>query len=239
MADREMTLGEEIINLVEKGVDVPTVERMYRKYIGLSANEEARQACEEYCKADIEALSSVFNVITPKGIVVGDQTKIPLGNLGTFTATAQVITDDKVLFLFDDYVAKRPMNEIYSNEGGYEESDLKKWIDTELYKMFPEVFRKRMRGLTIPTVGEICGWGDEWDRTHFEHDDYAQLPLMKQRRNRVAYYDNDCEWGWLRNATLWEFSSTSFAYVCSSGDVTFHGASGSGGVRPEFWLYIK
>ena len=38
MCEREMTLGEEIINLVGKVIDVPTVERMYRKYIGLSAN---------------------------------------------------------------------------------------------------------------------------------------------------------------------------------------------------------
>ena len=35
MCTREMTLGEEIINLAGKGIDIPTVERMYRKYIGL------------------------------------------------------------------------------------------------------------------------------------------------------------------------------------------------------------
>ena len=51
----EPTLGEEIINLTKKGVDVPTVERMYRKYIDLSAYKEATQECEEYCKADVEA----------------------------------------------------------------------------------------------------------------------------------------------------------------------------------------
>ena len=242
MCTREMTLGEEIINLTKRGIDVPTVERMYRKYIGLSANEEARQACEEYCKADVEALIQAFNTIfgsntfLPDDISEGDQIEIPLGNLGTFTATAQVITEDKVLFLFDDYVAKRPMNENGSNDGGYDESDLKKWIDNELYKMFPEAFRKRMRGLTIPTVGEICGWGDEWDRTHFEHDDYAQLPLMKQRRNRVAYYKNNCEFGWLRNATKKEFSSAAFADVSNVGDPDYSGASNSHGVRPEFWL---
>ena len=35
MCTREMTLGEEIINLTKRGIDVPTVERMYRKYIDL------------------------------------------------------------------------------------------------------------------------------------------------------------------------------------------------------------
>ena len=83
---------------------------------------------------------------------------------------------------------------------------------------------------------QIHGWGDAWDSTHFEHDDYAQLPLMKQRRNRVAYYKNECEFGWLRNATRKEFSSANFALVTSGGNPTCGGASDTYGVRPEFWL---
>ena len=59
---------------------------------------------------------------------------------------------------------------------------------------------------------------------------------MKQRRNRVAYYKNDCEFGWLRNATKKEFSSASFARVNNNGDTYYTGASNSRGVRPEFWL---
>ena len=59
---------------------------------------------------------------------------------------------------------------------------------------------------------------------------------MKQRRNRVAYYKNDCEFGWLRNATKKEFSSAGFAYVSGFGAADYAGASGSFGVRPEFWL---
>lgn len=238
MCEREMTLGEEIINLTKRGVDVSTVERMYRKYIGL---DEKRKSDDAYA-IDREPIFGTGHMaryhysILPANIKVGDQIEIPLGNLGTFTATAQVITEDKVLFIFYDYVAKRPMNENRSNDGGYDESDLKKWIDTELYKMFPEAFRKRMRGLTIPTVGEIHGWGDAWDSTHFEHDDYAQLPLMKQRRNRVAYYKNECEFGWLRNATRKECSSANFALVTSGGDTNYELASNSLGVRPEFWL---
>ena len=59
---------------------------------------------------------------------------------------------------------------------------------------------------------------------------------MKQRRNRVAYYKNDCEFGWLRNATKKEFSSAAFAYVYLVGFTHCNNASGSIGVRPEFWL---
>ena len=59
---------------------------------------------------------------------------------------------------------------------------------------------------------------------------------MKQRRNRVAYYKNDCEFGWLRNATKKEFSSAYFALVVNLGYTDCNGASDSFGVRPEFWL---
>lgn len=256
MCTREMTLGEEIINLTKKGVDVPTVERMYRKYIDLDEKRKSEVAYAvnleslfdigdtvRYCRADVEATLNLFRdtvhnpySILPADIKVGDKLMVPLGKLGNFTATVQKITNNKVLFIFDDYVVKRPMNEDGGNAGGYSKSDLKKWIDTELYNMFPAVLKQRMTGLSIPTLGEICGWDDEWDRNHIEADGDEQLPLMKQRRNRVAYYNNDCAWGWLRNATKKEFSSAGFAFVNGSGATGSNYASYSFGVRPEFWL---
>lgn len=128
------------------------------------------------------------------------------------------------------------MNENGSNEGGYEKSDLKKWIENDLFKMFPKALRDHISGLSIPTLGEICGWDDNWDRVHFEADGDEQLPLMKQRRNRVAYYNNECECGWLRNAMKKEFSSAYFASVDNGGNASYYSASNSFGVRPEFWL---
>lgn len=227
MCTREMTLGEEIINLTKRGIDVPTVERMYRKYIDLDEKGKS-----EGCYA----IDYVPYSILPADIKVGDKMMVPLGKLGNFTATVQKVTNNKVLFIFDDYVAKRPMNEDGGNAGGYSQSDLKKWIDSELYNMFPAVLKQRMTGLSIPTLGEICGWADKWDRDHIEADGDEQLPLMKQRRNRVAYYKNDCEFGWLRNATKKEFSSAFFALVYDNGNASFGSASFSRGVRPEFWL---
>lgn len=224
MCTREMTLGEEIINLTKRGIDVSTVERMYRKYIDLDEKGKS-----EGCYAiDLGPSFPTFNI--------GDKMMVPLGKLGNCTATVQKVTNNKVLFIFDDYVTKRPMNEDGGNAGGYSQSDLKKWIDTELYNMFPAVLKQRMTGLSIPTLGEIYGWADKWDRDHIEADRDEQLPLMKQRRNRVAYYKNDCEFGWLRNATKKEFSSANFASVSYSGNTDCYGASYSRGVRPEFWL---
>lgn len=236
MCKREMTLGEEIIGLSTRGIDTPTVERMYRKYIEMAADKESKEAMRAYCINDELAIFGVPAKSNLKDAEVEDKTTIKLDGLGEFAATVHKVTDDKVMLIFDDYVAKRPMNESGTNKGGFEDSDLNKWLHTEFVKALPYSIRARLTDVTIPTVGEMFGWDDEWDRNHFEADNDKQLPLMKQKRNRVAYYNNECECGWLRNATKKEFSSAFFAVVGNRGDANCVDASFSGGVRPEIWL---
>lgn len=206
-----------------------------------------------YCEADVEATKEVINRLfgVPNGVTVsrkqktripisdikvGDQLIIPLKGFGTFMATAHKVTNDGVMFIFDEYVAKRPMNEKNTNQGGFEKSDLKRWMDTELFASFPDWIKSKIYGLTIPTVGEMFGHEDEWDNDHFEPDTDEQLPLMGKRKNRVAYLNNEWEWGWLRNAMKKEYSSAYFAFVGGGGGSNYCYASDSGGVRPEFWL---
>ena len=172
-----------------------------------------------------------------------DKTFMELDGLGEFAATVHKVTDDKVMLIFDDYVTERPMNESGTNKGGFEDSDLNKWLHTEFVKALPYSIRASLTDVTIPTVGEMFGWDDERDRNNFEADNDKQLPLMKQRRNRVAYYNNECEFGWLRNATKKEFSSAHFTGVYDDGDKGYGGgipgylgASYYCGVRPEIWL---
>lgn len=236
MCKREMTLGEEIIGLSTRGIDTPTVERMYRKYIEMAADKESKEAMRAYCINDELAIFGVPAKSNLKDAEVEDKTTIKLDGLGEFAATVHKVTDDKVMLIFDDYVAKRPMNESGTNKGGFEDSDLNKWLHTEFVKALPYSIRARLTDVTIPTVGEMFGWDDEWDRNHFEADNDKQLPLMKQKRNRVAYYNNECECGWLRNATKKEFSSAHFAGVTGGGYTNCNGASNSFGVRPEIWL---
>ena len=174
--------------------------------------------------------------IDTANIQVGDQMVIPLAELGEFTATAHKITDEGVMFIFDDYVTRRPMNNRDTNKGGFEKSDLKKWMDTVLFMAFPEELRDKIYGLTLPTVGQIVGHEDEWDNKNLEPDADEQLPLMKKCKNRIACFEDQLAWGWLRNATKEEFSSAFFAVVISYGNAFCYGASLSFGVRPEFWL---
>lgn len=174
--------------------------------------------------------------IETANIQVGDQIVIPLAELGEFTATAHKVTDEGVMFIFDNYITCRPMNNRSINKGGFEKSDLKKWMDTVLLMAFPEELRDKIYGLTLPTVGQIVGHEDEWDNKNLEPDSDEQLPLMKECKNRIACFEDGLTWGWLRNATKEEFSSAHFAFVSYDGYAAYSGASNSVGVRPEFWL---
>ena len=70
MERKEMTLGEEIINLVNAGVDIPTVERIYKKYLrsqgivmnalyGINPTVATPSGYIDYVKA---ALNSIYGV---------------------------------------------------------------------------------------------------------------------------------------------------------------------------------
>jgi len=243
MCKREMTLGEEIIGLSARGIDIPTVERMYRKYIEITAEKESKETMKEYCINDELAIKKFINALfgVPaksdiKDAEVGDKTTLKMNKLGEFTATVHKVTDDKVMLIFDDYVVKRPMNGLDTNKGRFEDSDLNEWLHTEFVKALPYSIRSRLTDVTIPTVGEMFGWDDEQNRNHFEADNDKQLPLMMRIYNRVAYYNNEYECGWLRNATKKEFSSARFAFVSGNGNTGYYYASYSFGVRPEIWL---
>lgn len=174
--------------------------------------------------------------IDTANIQVGDQMVIPLAELGEFTATAHKITDEGVMFIFDDYVTRQPMNNRDTNKGGFEKSDLKKWMDTVLFMAFPEELRDKIYGLTLPTVGQIVGHEDEWDNKNLEPDVDEQLPLMKECKNRIACFEDQLAWGWLRNATKEEFSSAGFAGVGNRGRPTATLRTLLGFVRNSGWL---
>ena len=131
-------------------------------------------------------------------IMVGDQIHV-----NKYTATCQKITQAGALFLLDQYLDQaHPMNAEDSNRGGYEASDLRKTLQSEeVLKIFAE-YRDRMQPfdngdlLRIPFFGEIFG---KEDANYFEPDGCEQWPLMKDRKNRIAFRDNSWEWGWLQN----------------------------------------
>ena len=175
-------------------------------------------------------------------IQMGDQIIIQLTGFGEFTATAQKITDKGTLFLFDDCVAEQPMNKKPTNEGAYEKSDLYKWINTVLLSAFPEDVRTRIDNLTIPTYGQMFGH-NAWYALSIKPDGDEQLPLMKERKNRIADFNGNYEWYWMQNTMksylgqhLKEVATFNFTYVDDRGYTSGIDASNSYGVRPVFLL---
>ena len=166
-------------------------------------------------------------------IMVGDQIHV-----SKYTATCQKITQAGALFLLDQYLDQAyPMNAEDSNRGGYEASDLRKTLQSEeVLKIFAE-YRDRMQPfdngdlLRIPFFGEIFG---KEDANYFEPDGCEQWPLMKDRKNRIAFRDNSWEWGWLQNEV--KVSAAYFAVVTGNGDSNYNGAVGCCGVMPELQL---
>lgn len=177
-----------------------------------------------------------YEGIAETEVQIGDQIKVPIEGFGTFTATAEKVAAGSVLFIFDNIITRRPMNETNTNEGGFEKSELYKWLQDTLLPAFPENLRSMISELTIPTVGQIVGHEDEWDNEHFEGDGDEQLPLMKNLQHRVALFENEFSWYWVQNATKKEWSSAAFARVDGSGLAGYGHASNSCGVRPAFWL---
>lgn len=168
-----------------------------------------------------------------KEILTRDQIQV-----NKYTATCQIITPNGALFLLDQYLDQAfPMNEENTNRGGYEASDLRKKLQSDdILAIFAE-YRDRMQPfdngdlLRIPFFGEIFG---SEDAEYFEPDGCEQWPLMKDRKNRIAFRNNAWEWGWLQNKR--KRSAAGFCAVSSYGGANNWGASYSIGVRPAFLI---
>src|SRR5690606_22093469 len=93
--------------------------------------------------------------IETDNLKIGDQITIQLNDFGDFTATAQQITKDGAVFMFDEYITSRPMNLTSTNEGGFEKSDLRKWMNDVLFPAFPKSMQGKIKNLTIPTYGQM------------------------------------------------------------------------------------
>lgn len=131
------------------------------------------------------------------------------------------------------------MNRGDTNEGGYEKSYLREWLNGECIEKFPFAMRMNMIPfedgdlLRIPTEREIFGrniYGEE------EPDTVEQFELMKKRRNRLASdgLNGGYQYYWLKNKRVG--SATAFCVVDNGGHASYLDASYSLGVRPLYRL---
>lgn len=171
---------------------------------------------------------------------IGDQISLCLDGINfdcskTYYATAQKITDDGTLFMFDDSVAKMPMNDTDSNKGGFDKTLLAQWLNSDFINSFPTEIKSQVTDISIPSYGQIFGH-DKYYYEVFETDDDEQFHLMSFRKNRIADYKNDYDQYWLKNKTRNSYSEAYFGITSGRGASYCLSASVSLGVRPVFLL---
>lgn len=206
------------------------------KWISVFENLCETVDTEKECNEEMVVYKKCKMMVHPRDIKVGDQIDVPLDGIGTFTATAHQITDEGILFIFNDCITCKQMNSNGGNKGGFEKSELIDWMGSTLYDAFPEELKKRLRYITLPSYGQMFGH-DEWYEKAIEPDKDEQLPLMKIRKNRICTYENNNCWYWLINTTKEAYASACFARVDDDGDaICSYSDIGSSGVRPAFLL---
>lgn len=204
--------------------------------------EEKKALFEEFCQF-LDSKEPVNETIDVQRTVTIETDEYEVGDVITFSlTTGEVVSamavrreEDGMLFVFVDcLVNEYPMNEENTNKSGYEGCDLRKTLNTEILATFPNSIKSRMKPvykddkLRLLTAMEVFGeneYGDE--------DNGVLLPLMKYRKNRIAFQGkgtDEWEWYWLQNV----YSASNFANVANHGVADYYSASYSLGVRPAF-----
>jgi len=170
---------------------------------------------------------------------VGDKIKFKLTDDKKTQAMVVKQEEDDMIFCMVDYLpGEYLMNSIRTNEGGYEESDLRKKLNGEILNLFPAELKAMMAPfengdlLRLPTEKEIFG---ENYYGEYESPYVKQWKPMKKRRNRMAFdgsKDENLQWYWLMNKV--RESAICFSVVNVYGNAEYNGASSSYGVRPVF-----
>lgn len=171
---------------------------------------------------------------------IGDIIKIKLADGTKVKAMAMQQEENGMIFcLVDCLPGEYQMNSTCTNEGGYEESDLRKKLNGEILNLFPVELKAMMvpfdNGdlLRLPTEKEISG-----ENHYGKHEGsyVKQWRPMKKCRNRIALdgtKDENIQWYWLTNKVRESVAFFAFISGCVCYDKI---ASASIGVRPVFKL---
>lgn len=167
---------------------------------------------------------------------VGDVIRFKLSDGEKVEMLAVKEESDGMIFCFADCLAKEySMNEQNTNEGGWDASDMRKKLNSEILDRFPRKIRKLLLPfengdmLRLPTEKEIFGsnpCGED------EPESVSQWKPMKQRKNRIASQglNGGWEWYWLQNRV--PNSAAGFADVDGGGNADCLDAGYADGVRP-------
>jgi hypothetical protein len=148
---------------------------------------------------------------------------------------AQTTLDGKVIFNFEEVLFYSAINPHSTNEGGFKESALSKYLNGPFLAALDPirgVLRENRHGslVTLPALFEVFGIDSDDENIECNWEEEArQLEYFKKIKNRIRVKSNNTCWWWLSAAA----NSTHFARVDYSGGAGSANASNtSGGVAP-------
>ena len=193
--------------------------------------------------AELKALSEAGKL--GEVLKSGDNIPVTLKNGEEVSFDVGKDESGKIYFIMHNCLKEtKPMNSSCTNKGGWEESDMRRYLNKEVIELLPDELRKIIKPTKIVQVWDgkrretedklfllsrtqIFGKDERYEPT--EPID-SQIDIFKSQRERVK----ECEevYWWLRSP--FSISSAAFCNVFSDG--TVYAAAGLGGVAPAFCL---
>lgn len=154
----------------------------------------------------------------------------------------------KVYFIMHDCLKEpKPMNSEYTNKGGWEESDMRRYLNEEVIELLPDELQEIIKPTKIVQVwrdkrretedklfllSRTQVFGKDTNYEAIEPED-SQMDIFKTKRNRVKECDGYGRW-WERSP--YYNSRGSFCNVHSDGISWVDFAYTFGGVAPAFCI---
>lgn len=151
-----------------------------------------------------------------------------------------------VVLVFKNAIGDHCMNAVATNDGGWRDSEMRRWLNEEFIELLPDELRTAIKPrlisqrqderilesedkLWIPSEVEIFG---ESVYSRSDEDD-TQFELFKDIKNRMKTYADGSPASWWERSPYYNYSST-FCYVNTSGSAYYFSAYYSYGVAPAF-----
>jgi hypothetical protein len=146
------------------------------------------------------------------------------------------IQNDKIIFNFDEILFLSAINAKDKNEGGFRESALAEYLNTEFLNaldLSEELIPNNdAQKISIPTACELFGNEKYWEATSNFFDKPHQIDFFKSIKNRIKVWEEDTHWYWLASPRA--SSAAGFCICGTNGRSTSSNASAVGGVAPAF-----
>ena len=153
--------------------------------------------------------------------------------------------ENEVVFVIEDCLKDRhPMNEECDNDGGWRDSDMREYLNEEVFDLLPDDLKSviadrhitqvvddeelnskdKLWLLSITEIGEEC----ETDKNN------VHFSLFKDEKSRIKQIDGETAWYWLRSPN--HTNSNDFWIVNTNGNGSSYDANSSYGVAFGFLI---